>query len=275
MKSQDIFLAFQFVEYIKIKYNKISMVNIWETMFRSSMGHAIIHKKSISLFYWFSLTLLMLCLNIVISIIVDFSSGTFHFVNTTINTIIVFYILKRIGCDFGEIWDRYNKKLKSSLLTVFKYSMVFIAITVMMAGLFEIVALFINKLTSGNIEIEKSIGTLITMSSEKNNYFRNIIYHSQLQFILLLISICFLTPIIEEIMYRRLLYVTLRKKMNMIWSLLISACIFGIFHFSGVVLGFFFGLFLGYIYEKEQDILSNIIFHGIKNFVAIIVMVFI
>lgn len=75
------------------------------------------------------------------------------------------------------------------------------------------------------------------------------------------ISAFLLGPIFEEIIDRRFLYVWFRKRMTVLPSVIFGALIFGLAHGSGFVQATLSGVFLCYLYEKERNLLLNILVH--------------
>ncbi|HNT97310.1 MAG TPA: type II CAAX endopeptidase family protein [Elusimicrobiales bacterium] len=88
---------------------------------------------------------------------------------------------------------------------------------------------------------------------------------------LYLIGVCLIAPIIEEIFYRQLLYVELRKKLGPIPSISFSALFFGLFH-SNIIVAALDGAYLSYVYEKEKNLIVNIILHALLNILSILLM---
>lgn len=76
-----------------------------------------------------------------------------------------------------------------------------------------------------------------------------------------------LFPIVEELVFRLLIFGFLRKKTSFIISALISSSIFGIMHGSVIqfVFAFFAGLMFCYIYDKYKTILYTMISHICVN----------
>ena len=109
----------------------------------------------------------------------------------------------------------------------------------------------------------------------ERNYFGTLIVSSPLKSIIYLFSACILIPIGEEVFFRRLLYVSLRRKMGFIYALFLSSVLFALVH-SGGAMGsaLFAGLFLGWIYEKHQNLSVNIMVHGLINFLVNLLLVF-
>ncbi len=102
---------------------------------------------------------------------------------------------------------------------------------------------------------------------------------SPFSFVLALISIIILAPLLEEVLFRGFLQNFLKKYLGVIGSICITAFIFALFHYSPVqrlgnfsVVGSLFVLafFLGFIYERQQNLISSIVLHATFNFISII-----
>lgn len=240
-----------------------------------SMQNLIFQKQSISITSWIVLKLFILFLFILLSVIPF--PGIVLFVKDGITLVILVGILRELGCNFKEIFERYNNHTKQSLMIALKYFGIFILIIGIILGLCSLIYLLITQLAPADfsIKLNNFIEKLINLQNNEKSRILELFLKSKFNFTLCLISLCILGPIGEEIIYRRLLYVTLRKKMSFISSLLISSLVFGIFHFSDIIIAFISGLCLGYMYEKEQDMLANSIWHGFKNFLAISYIIFI
>lgn len=81
---------------------------------------------------------------------------------------------------------------------------------------------------------------------------------------LFLIGTCAITPIIEETFYRSLLYTEARKHLGYYPSLILVSITFGLFH-SNILLATIDGFFLTYVFDKEKDLGTNILLHGLLN----------
>lgn len=79
-----------------------------------------------------------------------------------------------------------------------------------------------------------------------------------------------LIPIIEEIMFRGIVFRILRKWIPFVWAMLITSLLFGAYH--GNLVQFIYaslcGVFLAYVYEKTKSILAPIFSHMAMNIVA-------
>ena len=92
--------------------------------------------------------------------------------------------------------------------------------------------------------------------------------NSMPRFTLSLVYMCVLAPIIEEVFFRRFLFVALRKKMSFIPALLISVIFFMAVH-PNVASGAIGGIYLGYVYEKGKSLPANILIHSTVNLAVI------
>lgn len=98
-----------------------------------------------------------------------------------------------------------------------------------------------------------------------------IIYQTSI--LMQLISAGFIIPIIEELIFRELMFRRLRDAYNTTTAMIISALAFAIFH-GNITQGFYafvLGLFLAYVYKKRESILLCILIHVIANTTSIII----
>ena len=84
-----------------------------------------------------------------------------------------------------------------------------------------------------------------------------------------------LAPVIEEALFRGLLFTGLRNHLGLIWALLISATAFAGFHFENGPLFMLFilptGFVLGYVREWSGNISLGILLHALMNgFVSVL-----
>lgn len=88
-----------------------------------------------------------------------------------------------------------------------------------------------------------------------------------------LLSAVVIAPVLEELLFRGLLYQRLRENSGPLVSMLISAALFGLIHGNLVqfVYAFLIGLLLAYVYEKFKTIWAPIIFHGSANLLSVVV----
>lgn len=122
-------------------------------------------------------------------------------------------------------------------------------------------------------KIDPGVAATIDEAADANDkilYLKRMFQSSVPRFAFSLGTICVLAPIIEEIFFRRFLFVALRKKMAFVWALGISAALFAIVH-PNMALGAIGGIYLGYVYEKGKSLPANILIHGMANFTITVV----
>jgi membrane protease YdiL (CAAX protease family) len=96
--------------------------------------------------------------------------------------------------------------------------------------------------------------------------------------IMALFSILIAAPIIEEFVFRGILYTYLRNKMSRKRAIILSSIIFAFFHFSLdqglsnislLVSLFSLSLFLAFLYEKERSLIAPIALHMTFNSISV------
>lgn len=80
-----------------------------------------------------------------------------------------------------------------------------------------------------------------------------------------------LAPIVEELVFRGLIYRRIRYYLNIKWGILLSSLFFGIYHGNVVqcIYAFLMGVIMAYIYEKYHSIAWPIIFHSVANVLSV------
>lgn len=85
------------------------------------------------------------------------------------------------------------------------------------------------------------------------------------RYLLLLFMSCVMTPIMEELLFRRIMFTTIRRKNGFWSSALVSGLLFALFHGKTALMVFPVGLYLCWVYEREQRLPVNIMLHGLIN----------
>ena len=92
-----------------------------------------------------------------------------------------------------------------------------------------------------------------------------------------------LAPIVEELLFRGLIFNSLRQR-SMLWAHLISAFLFGFLHVYSYILSgdmsewiklipyMMAGFGFSFAYERRQNIVVSIFLHSIKNLIAMILI---
>ena len=94
-------------------------------------------------------------------------------------------------------------------------------------------------------------------------------FFSSYRFFIYFISFCFLGPLAEELFFRKLFYSFLRTKMSFIFSSFYSSLFFALVHPSRIFFAFVAGVFLSYIYEKNNNLFINFCVHSLFNIFAL------
>lgn len=87
----------------------------------------------------------------------------------------------------------------------------------------------------------------------------------RLRFTLHLLVVCVLAPIAEELLFRRLMFTSLRAKKGFWASALISGLAFALFHGKTALLVLPVGIYLCWTYERSRRLPVNIMLHGLIN----------
>lgn len=92
------------------------------------------------------------------------------------------------------------------------------------------------------------------------------------QFLLLVVSLCILTPIWEEFFFRGILFRRFALRTKTTKAAIYSSMIFGILHIGGnsVIHAFLVGILFCYIYASTQNIWVPVILHSIGNLISVV-----
>lgn len=83
-------------------------------------------------------------------------------------------------------------------------------------------------------------------------------------------------PIVEELMFRGVIYRRLRRMAGVIPSAMIVSLLFGVYHGNWIQApyAFLLGLACVYVYERYKSIIAPMILHGTANFIAVVISFF-
>lgn len=84
---------------------------------------------------------------------------------------------------------------------------------------------------------------------------------------LIILSACIMAPIAEELLFRGMVYTSLRKGFSIVWATIFTAVIFSAYHMNIVQFIYIipFGIASCLIYERTQTIFSVMLFHLVYN----------
>lgn len=82
-----------------------------------------------------------------------------------------------------------------------------------------------------------------------------------------------IAPILEETVFRGIIYNSLRSKLGVWTAAILSAALFSGLHmdFWGFVPRFFLGMALAYLYEKNQSLFPSMALHSLNNTLALLI----
>ncbi len=186
------------------------------------------------------------------------------------------WALSMLHVNFKKVFSNINTNIKTNLKLALKYFFIYISISIVAILSIAAIAMLLMKMGFFTMEAFNSFhSNAMSDKLVEKNYFGTLIVSSPLKSLIYLFSACILIPIGEETFFRRLLYVSLRRKMRFIYALFLSSVFFGLIHSGAAfVPALIAGLFLGWIYEKHQNLSVNIMVHGLINFLVILLLVF-
>ncbi|HAT72542.1 MAG TPA: hypothetical protein DCS63_06980 [Elusimicrobia bacterium] len=175
-------------------------------------------------------------------------------------------MLGDLGIGLRQTLSGSETRVSTSIKTAVKYYALLFGVIVVTIG---VLAGTDYLLSHFNILQKDALDKLIPESLPQTSYIATSLLGSPWRLVLFMFSACVLGPIGEELMFRRLFYVGLRHKYSFIASLALSSLFFGFFHGGGWFVASINGSILGYVYEKEKDLLAVIFLHSIINITAI------
>ena len=93
-------------------------------------------------------------------------------------------------------------------------------------------------------------------------------------FVCLLVVAAVLAPIVEELVFRGVLYRAIRSRIGVASATVITALAFSLTHFEPLLIGVFFafGLVLAFVAERTDSLYPPIVLHALNNTVAIVLL---
>lgn len=153
---------------------------------------------------------------------------------------------------------KYNKNtdIVISPNNIIKYSLV----TMGMGGISTLWFIFANKLLVSIPFIQNSLQNFLMTSKKLNNE----------SYLFVLFSVIILGPIVEELLFRGLIFNELAKYRNGLFPIIISGLLFGLFHREPVqvVYATLLGFILGFVYSKTNSLPVVIFMHILNNLLS-------
>lgn len=212
-------------------------------------------KKSISLNFWVAL---FVFLQIMIMICDWFfkkagvpTSFALLYSKIITSSVLLFYslfLLAKQGVNFSERLAAYKKHARQDLVV----SLIVAGAGILLAFLMTHFNLLGRVYSVNSVVLEN----LLSGSGERLPY-------SGLA--LTFFNYCLLGPVMEEVFFRRLLYVSLRQRYGRLSSIILNSMIFGLIHPDAVLFIFLFGVIQCYVYERFCRVSINITSHLLYN----------
>lgn len=172
------------------------------------------------------------------------------FSSLIIDFITIFFAIRLFSVDLKEQLN------KIGLTTTFLFSLLAILIFLLILPLVNPVDFF-GKIANHKITAHH-LDFIIFESPDFFNFF---------YFFLMVI----ITPIIEEILYRGIIFNLFLKKYSVIISITLSSLIFAFIHLKFIGIGYLFlyGLLFGFAYYKTKSLFTPILLHFLINLMAV------
>lgn len=212
----------------------------------------------------FMIAIIFLIVNILYDIGVGILSGfilgevqpLYYLVITQVTKLIFVVIFVKIRSN--KYRDKYDDAyINIESLKDDTYKLVIIGLG--LAGFGNLLVSAIMKIFENNAYVNNVIETLNEALFFSNNY----------EYALMILSVVILAPILEEYLFRGILFAELKKSPKA--KIIITALTFAIYHLN-LIQGLntlFIGLVLGYIYYCRRNIKEVILVHMVNNLVAV------
>ncbi|MBO4408513.1 MAG: CPBP family intramembrane metalloprotease [Clostridiales bacterium] len=184
--------------------------------------------------------------------------GVFQFLYAAVTAISMF-ILSKAGVEKGEKFVKFRNPRSYCVA-------IMIILGFAMLGVVSIYMLIVHNIADHFKPVSEAIETYNTSldRSAQTDMAKVPVWDN----ILYMISLTFLVPIAEELMFRGIITGALAKKFNGPFTVIVSAVIFGLMHGISVQVGYAFicGLLLAFVYYYTANLWYTVIMHALFNF---------
>ena len=196
------------------------------------------------------------------------SKEIFGFVLSASLIVVSIKAFRDLEIDLHQALNYYSKRGYVSYISGLKYFGILLCFIFVVVGLIVAADFLLSYFNL--LPIDTLTNSLIPESVIQTGYISTNLIGSPWRLSLFVTEVCVFAPIGEELIFRRLLYISLRNKYSFPFSLIISSLVFGIIHGGGWFIVFGKGLLIGYFYEKNRDVLAAIFLHSSINILALI-----
>jgi membrane protease YdiL (CAAX protease family) len=170
----------------------------------------------------------------------------FHtFIFLSLESIFLIMLFKfRIGQNISELGIKKNNLRKN------------IGLGMTVGFIISLIPVIINLTTGPNTSVNEIFREIRNLSGVPD-------------YILYFFAVVILGPIVEESIYRGMLYSPYRKKYGPIKAVIITSLFFAIVHFEvGFGFVFIYGVVFGSLYERTESLVSPIAAHSLSNLIG-------
>ena len=109
----------------------------------------------------------------------------------------------------------------------------------------------------------------------------NAVSNDLLNHLIYIINLVFIIPIVEEIIFRKIMFKQLAS-FKPVWIILYSSLLFSLIHINPFIIpgslitaigAFIFGIFAGVIYFSSKNLLYVVILHSVANFISYMIKI--
>lgn len=114
-------------------------------------------------------------------------------------------------------------------------------------------------------------------STANNQSIETLLGSNQIVLVVMMFSMIFLSPILEEVIFRGIFINFFFKSTQFYLPIILSGLLFSLFHQSDTIISFlmyaFLGSILAYLYKKTGNIKVSILLHFVNNLIAGIMLI--
>lgn len=202
---------------------------------------------------------------------------------TEISLVFLFTVIFNLNTNLEIGTELYQEKL-NIFISNYKLLIVIISFLLLFSFLSKKVKVSLKHLKINNLVLYVLIGICMALSYNlllcglnKIVYFTNLYDLTNRNIIVVLLTTGIFGPILEELIFRGIVYEKLKLLHKRTTAIIITGILFGLFH--GNIIQFIYAFLLNFIliksYEKENNVLTPIIIHVCLNSITVLLINFI
>jgi len=202
---------------------------------------------------------LILCLIVLFAITVFFNIKNTEIIMVIVSIyyiLFTFFYINKKKISIIYFFNEQKLSIKRLISLILKYYMQYLGI-ILLLSICVFCILSLIKLFDHNF-FNQMYSEIVNSNSKP--FFEHLKYHR-----IRILNLLLLIPLYEEVFFRRFIFWSMRKNFKFVTSMIISSIIFTVFHIDKLILVFMASIFLCYIFEKEKNLLINVIIHSLIN----------